>query len=261
MAGSTRRDLLRIGAVIGIVALVTARPWASGRGRDGDWTFEYIPDLPPLRRLVSDQTSATGSAREAVFVGLPPPDASTGPAPETLDAATVCDLLGLPWPEGAPIPVTYFTDIACTICRALERDLAALSEAYPGLFRRVTREYPILGPRSVAAARVIRAAEAQGAAEVVRKHLQTRPAPESRTALAAMAGTLGLDATDLRAAWESDRVTDTLARDHALARRLGFAGTPGLVIGRTVLTGALPRASLLRLMQTEAAEDPPQACA
>jgi hypothetical protein len=117
MAGSTRRDLLRIGAVIGIVALVTARPWASGRGRDGDWTFEYIPDLPPLRRLVSDQTSATGSAREAVFVGLPPPDASTGPAPETLDAATVCDLLGLPLARRGADPRDLFHRYPSPLCR------------------------------------------------------------------------------------------------------------------------------------------------
>ena len=48
---------------------------------------------------------------------------------------------------------TLFSDYACGNCRAMHRDLRALADADPGV-RIVYRDWPILGPRSVDAARL-----------------------------------------------------------------------------------------------------------
>jgi predicted DsbA family dithiol-disulfide isomerase len=258
MAGTRRRDLVRIAALIGILGLVTARPWR--RLVEPDLAFEAIPDLPPLRRLVSRAPRAGGPSGRAVLLGLEPPGAPS-PAASPIDPAGTCTALHLPWDADAPIPVSYFTDIACPVCRGLDRDLAALARSHPALFRLHMREFPVFGPGSEAAARAIRAADGQGGAETVRTHLLARPAPTTPEALRSMAIELGLDPEGLLQAWSAPQVIRSLARDRALAGRLGFLGTPGLVIGRTVVPGALPRDTLERLMMTEAEEGPPTTCA
>lgn len=250
---TTRRDLLRIGAILGILALVTARPWA----RAPDLAFEGMPGLPPLRRLVPAGT-AGGTATGAVLAGLDAPPEAEIALTERL-RTTLCATLGLTWvPDGA-LPVTYFTDIRCPSCRILEGSLAALSAEIP--LRLTTREFPVFGPRSEAAARAIVAAGALGAAEPARARLLLRPAPDSAGAAARFASDLGLDAQAYLAAWQSPATTARLAEDRALARLLGLPGTPGLVLGRTVALGALPRATLARLTEIEHAEGPPAACA
>ena len=142
----------------------------------------------------------------------------------------------------------------------LEGSLAGLARQEPDLFRLRTREFPIFGPRSEAAARAIRAAQGQSASETMRRQLRTRPAPTSPESIAALAVTLDLDPGALVDAWQGPAVAESLAEDRALARRLGLRGTPGLVVGRTVVEGVLPRATLLDLMRTERRDGPPAQC-
>jgi protein-disulfide isomerase len=42
-----------------------------------------------------------------------------------------------------------------------------------------------------------------------------------------------------------------LARTASLARALGFPGTPGLVVGRSIVSGAIDRATLAALVEAE----------
>jgi protein-disulfide isomerase len=262
VARATRRDVLRIGVILTLAGLVMARPWQGLRAPD--LAFEDIADLPPLRRLAGPgQQFSGGSAGDAVLVGLEPPGAR---APDTdMDPARlrreICRRLDLSWPPGGPVPVTYFTDINCPVCRQLEADLRDLSEDRDEpAFRLAIREYPVFGPRSEAAARVIRAAAGQGRAEAVRRHLLTRPAPETEAAVAALAAALTLDGEGLLAAWKSPEAARSLREDRALAGLLAIPGTPGLVVGRTVIVGAPGRARLAALLAAEAGAGTPEAC-
>jgi len=94
----------------------------------------------------------------------------------------------------------------------------------------------------------------------MRRQLRTRPAPTSPEGIAALAVTLDLDPGALVDAWQGPAVAESLAEDRALARRLGLRGTPGLVVGRTVVEGALPRGTLLVLMRAERRDGPPAQC-
>jgi predicted DsbA family dithiol-disulfide isomerase len=254
MAG-TRRDLLTVGAVIAAVGLVTARPWTALRTPEPE--FRDLQGLPPLRRLSDGPAAPGGSATGAVFAGLDRPSAAEAQAMARLRAAP-CAALGLPWEVGAPLPVTYFTDIACPSCRRLEPALAALAETVP--FRLVTREFPVFGARSEAAARAIIAAASLGAGEAMRLHLRTRPLPQDADGLTRLASALDLDPAAFLSAWTAPETAARLTEDRALARLLGLPGTPGLVLGRTLVIGNRPPDLLARVLDRELQDGPPPAC-
>lgn len=261
MARATRRDFVRIGVILGLTGLVMARPWQGLR--EPDLSFEDMGDVPPLRRLTGPGEASGGSASSAVLVGLEPPGSRPVAPPATLARLRrdICAMLDLSWPPGGPVPVTYFTDVNCPSCRRLEADLEVLTEnASPG-FRLNVREYPVFGPRSEAAARVVRAAALQGRDAEVRRHLQNRRAPETEAGVAALATQLGLAPGSLVAAWKGREVADRLAEDRALARLLALPGTPGLVVGRTVVIGSVPRTRLAALLRQEAEAGMPARCA
>jgi predicted DsbA family dithiol-disulfide isomerase len=261
MAGATRRDLLRIGAILGVAGIVMARPWQGLRAPD--LHFEEIADLPPLRRLTTPGEVSGGSASGAVLIGLPPRDPDEALTQEERDRLRreICAVLGLSWTPGGPVPVTYFTDINCPSCRRLEADLAAISgEPGPGIDLS-TREFPVFGSRSEAAARAIRAADGQGGAEEMRRHLRTRRAPDTAEGVARLGEALGLDGAALATAWRSAAVAESLRKDRGLARLLGIPGTPGLVVGRSLVVGAPGRERLAALVERERRDGPPPACA
>ena len=259
MARSTRRSALRLALILGFAGLVMARPWQGLR--TPEVAFEDLPDLPPLRRLAGSGDRPAGALGTAVFVGLAPPDAQSIVPPQLVARLRreICEVLPLSWTRAEPIPITYFTDINCGVCRRLEADLRALDGEEPA-FRLITREYPVLGPRSTAAARLVRAAAAQGRSEDVRAALMTRPAPDRAEAVAAFADRQGLRTDALVEAWQSADVRDSLLEDRALAHLFALPGTPGLVVGRTVVSGAPDRQTLAALISRERADGPPAAC-
>jgi predicted DsbA family dithiol-disulfide isomerase len=261
--GAGRRDLLRIGVVVVGAGLIMARPWQGLRGPD--LVFEDMTGLAPLRRLATRGAASGGDPAQAVFAGL-----AGAPRPEARilaeEAAMArlrddpCAAFGLDWTPGGAVPVTYFTDIRCPSCRVLEGSLAALSRDGDVAMRVVTREFPVFGPRSEAAARAIVAAGMQGEAEAMRAKLLSRPAPEGPTAAVRLAAELDIDPAAFVRDLASEAVTRRLAEDRALARLIGLPGTPGLVVGRTVVVGAQPREVLRALIQGEAEDGAPAAC-
>ncbi len=260
---ATRRDALRIGVILGLAALVMARPWQRLGGPD--LAFEDMPDLAPLRRLATRGEASGGSAADAVFAGLPGsqrPDAERAAEEAALDRfrSDPCDAFGLDWRPGDPVPVTYFTDIRCPSCRVLEGSLAALARGDAPPMNIVTREFPVFGHRSEAAARAIIAAGMQGGAEGMRVRLRTRPAPEEPAAARRLAEDLGLDPAVFVRDLVSETVTRRLAEDRARASLIGLPGTPALVVGRTVAVGAQPREVLRALLRREDQDGPPAAC-
>ena len=66
-----------------------------------------------------------------------------------------------------------------------------------------------------------------------------------------VAADIGLDVNRLARDMASPVVQAELDRTRALADVFGFVGTPGLVVGRTVLNGALPYALLRRIAEDE----------
>ena len=68
---------------------------------------------------------------------------------------------------------------------------------------------------------------------------------------------IGLDVDRLVRDMASPDIQADLDRTRALADIFGFIGTPGLVIGRTVLNGAIPYALLRRIAEDEKSRQTP----
>jgi len=149
-------------------------------------------------------------------------------------------------PQGA-ITLVEFFDYNCGYCKRALSDMMALLKDDANL-RIVLKELPVLGPGSTEAARVAAAAHMQDA--LGEKYLTFHqallggygPANES-TALAA-AKAAGFDIERLRADMTSDEVNQALTESSNLARAIGINGTPGYVIGDTVVAGAVGLAAL-----------------
>jgi protein-disulfide isomerase len=107
----------------------------------------------------------------------------------------------------------------------------------------VLKEFPVLGPGSVEAARVAVAVRMQDKSskkylEFHQKLLGGRGAADSARALA-VAKEVGLDMDRLQKDMKSGEVDKTLQQDFKLAEALGLNGTPSYVIGNDVVVGAI----------------------
>src|SRR4051812_21171334 len=133
-------------------------------------------------------------------------------------------------PEGT---LVEFFDYACPYCKASNPAVDRLIKEDRGL-RGVYREMPILGPDSVAAARL--SLEASKAGRFAKFHdtlwAVGRPAPDSNSQAAQAAG---IDPEPQA----NPEIEAELARNMKLAGELGATGTPVFVIGDRVMNGAV----------------------
>ena len=144
-------------------------------------------------------------------------------------------------PAGS-VTLVEFSDYACTYCRQSVADVAALVAADPDL-KVVIREYPILRPESIDAARMALAAAQQG--RYAQFHdAMFRLGPPTAESIEAAATQAGVDLTRARAAIASGAFDGHLQANAQLAVQLGISGTPGWVIGDQALNGAVGRAAI-----------------
>jgi len=139
------------------------------------------------------------------------------------------------WKGAAKPEVTLveFFDYACPYCKASNPAVDQLVQEEKGL-RVVYRELPILGPDSVAAARL--SLQASKAGRFARFHdalwAAGRPAPSTNAAAAEAAGIPPAPPQD-------PGIEAELVQNQKLAGQLGATGTPVFVVGDKVLNGAV----------------------
>jgi len=141
-------------------------------------------------------------------------------------------------PRGS-VTLIEFSDYACTYCRQSANDVAALVAADPSL-RVVIREYPILAPESVDAARMALAAAQQGRYASFHDAM-FRLGPPNADTIAAAATEAGVDLAQARAAIASGVFDAHLQANGQLAAQVGISGTPGWIVGDRALNGAVGR--------------------
>lgn len=146
------------------------------------------------------------------------------------------------------VTVVEFFDIRCGYCRKLQPTMMELLRKDPKI-RLVLKDLPILGPASVLGAQALLAAQAQegqvrdGYAKL-RDSLMSQTSPPTRDSLRADARRLGLDADRLLRDMDSPAVQARIDANLALAARLNIQGTPALIIGETLIPGAVEVAEL-----------------
>ena len=251
-----RRDLLVIVGAIAAVYGLRALPWDRLFGRGPEYTD--IPDVPPFRRLAFvGQTSTVPPA--LVGIDGPSPDADLRRSRAEAAKADPCPGLFRNERREGVTPIAYFSEFRCPYCRALERDLDRLLAEFPGALQIIQHELPIFGPPSELAARASVAAAHQGKQQELRRRFMRVPLVADPASIIRVASDLGLDSDRLTRDMASAEVQAELDTTRALADVFGFVGTPGLVVGRTVLNGALPYTLLRRIAEDERAL-PPLAC-
>ena len=135
--------------------------------------------------------------------------------------------------EKPEVTLTYFYDYACGYCRQSNPDIERLLKEDKGL-RVVYREFPILGPESVAAARVSLAASKAGRFAQYHDALYAagRPGPET---IAQAARSAGVPAEPV----EDPAQEAELRANMTLASQLGATGTPLFIVGDRVINSAV----------------------
>lgn len=254
MSRRSRRDLMI--AVGGGAATLALWRWAVPERAPPP---DFVPMARPegFRRLrAAGGATGGGGAGGALLAGI---DAAP-PLPE-MSAEALCAAL---FPAGTPAgaaPVAALTDHRCPYCRILHQRLTALQAAANPPLALSIHPWAALGPVSERMAKARLAAARQGAGAAMDALLwETRFAP-GRAWLTEAAGEIGIDAGRLLRDIEDPALSAPLAEAAALARRFGFVGTPGLVIGRTVIDGAVSEPLLRQVLALEAAAGPPPGCA
>jgi protein-disulfide isomerase len=144
-------------------------------------------------------------------------------------------------PQGNVTFVEFF-DYNCGYCKRAMSDMLTLLKDDPKL-KVVLKEFPVLGPGSVEAARVAVAVRMQDKSgqkylEFHQKLLGGRGQADQAHALAA-AKDVGMDMARINKDMNSPEVKTTLEENLKLAEALGLNGTPSYVIGSDVIVGAV----------------------
>jgi protein-disulfide isomerase len=203
-----------------------------------------------LRRTRRETLGAIGAS--AIMLGIAPESALARGSDETvLTEALVLrdpDIPATGNAEGDITIVEYF-DYQCPYCRKIEPELRQVVQD-DGKIRLVLKDWPILGPVSVIAARMALASKFQD------KYVQAHEAligvnskltePRIRELLAG-AG-IDVDRLNRDLATNAEAIDAILARNSDQATAFGFKGTPSFIVGKFRVPGILTMAEFERVV-------------
>ena len=149
-------------------------------------------------------------------------------------------------PKGDVTLVEFF-DYRCPYCKQVQPRLTELLAGDREL-RIAYKEFPILGPVSVTAARAALAAQRQGKYETFHNAMMAAPGQITEDTVYQVAKTVGLDVDRLKRDMAAPQIEAVLKANQALADALDIRGTPGFVIGDQIVPGAIELASLKELV-------------
>jgi protein-disulfide isomerase len=149
-------------------------------------------------------------------------------------------------PKGS-VTLVEFVDYNCGFCRRAVADLVELIQSDADL-KVLLVEYPVLGPRSVEAARVAVALLTQDRSPATylafHRKLFAGPGPADRARALTVAAGLGIDLARLQTDSTRPEVDAVLDAGRNLARALGIRGTPTYVVCDNIVSGAVGIARL-----------------
>ena len=137
----------------------------------------------------------------------------------------------------AGVAIVEFTDYTCPYCKAVEPRLEKLLKDDPGV-KLVVKEYPILSPISLIAAKAALASMKQGKYARFHQTMMTFRGQLTTDAMYDMARDSGLDVSRLRRDMESPDIADEIIATFNLARAIRAFQTPTFIVNDHLLTGA-----------------------
>ena len=220
---------------------------------DADGTNGRRGPLATRRRsFFGDLTGAIGAI--VAVVGIAFTGAATAQAYPQVTRSAEIAITRAPGPAriGARDPevtiVEYF-DYNCPFCRRITPMLRQVVATGPRLAL-IYKDWPVLGPASVYAARCALAAGYQGKYLAAHDALLGGPRLTSDAEVQQVLARAGIDVPRMLGDLQrhAAAIGHVLDRNDDEARALELQGTPGLLIGRTLVPGVVGRAELLRLI-------------
>jgi protein-disulfide isomerase len=136
------------------------------------------------------------------------------------------------------VTVVEFFDYRCPYCKRVSDALMTLVKDDPNV-KVVYKEFPILGPESVVAARIALAAHRQGKYEQVHTAFMAHKGSFEQSDLLELAASVGADPAKLAADMQDPAIQGQLLATESLAAALGITGTPGFLFGKKLIPGAV----------------------
>ncbi len=149
-------------------------------------------------------------------------------------------------PDGA-VPVVEFFDYQCGYCKRVLPSMQRL-QAEGRNARVIFKELPILGEMSVYATRAAFAAGRQDKYMDMHNALMGVQGRLDKATVYRLAGDLGLDVERLRRDMRDPTIQEAIDANLELARALGIRGTPTIVIGDTLVPGAIDYDAMAQLI-------------
>jgi protein-disulfide isomerase len=154
------------------------------------------------------------------------------------------DDISLGNPKG-DVTVVEFFDYNCGYCRHALSDMDALIKKDPNI-RFVLKEFPILGPDSVAAHKVSDALRKLAPEKYPAFHHAMLSEKGRATEASAIetAVSLGLNEAEIRKTMADSPDDDSVQQAYALAQSIGITGTPSYIVGNEAVFGAVGAATM-----------------
>ena len=149
-------------------------------------------------------------------------------------------------PKG-DVTIVEFFDYRCPYCKEVEPSLEKLI-TQDGKLRIVYKEFPILGPSSVYAARIALAARDQGRYDEFHRRMMGTKGTIDDTVVERVATESGIDLAKAKEAIAAPEVDRIIRRNLVLAETLQVQGTPAFVIGNQLVQGIADIDTLKRLI-------------
>ena len=146
-----------------------------------------------------------------------------------------------------------FSDYNCGYCKRMFPTIQKLLTNNDDI-RLVVKEFPILGQSSLIAARAGVAAQKQGKFPAFHRELMDYRGKVSEAAIMTAARTAQLDLNQLRQDMDSPATNAIIDRTRAVAAALDLNGTPALVVGETIIPGAVSSNKLQNVINRERAK-------
>ena len=156
-------------------------------------------------------------------------------------------------PDG-DVTIVEFFDYKCPYCKRVAGTVKDVVAA-DGKIRLVMKEFPILGPQSIKAARAALAVARQGKYEEFHWALMTKPGDMSDPHIRRIARSVGVDVDRMMADMESPEIQAMIQRNQDLAQTLRITGTPAFVIGDALVPGVIDRKTFERLVAQARAKE------
>ncbi|HTH97752.1 MAG TPA: DsbA family protein [Stellaceae bacterium] len=149
-------------------------------------------------------------------------------------------------PKGDVTLVEFF-DYRCPYCKIDAPNVQAAIQADPKL-RVVMKEFPILGPDSVFAAKVALVAAKHGKYAEFHNAMFAAKGQIDESKIMDVAHSVGLDPKKTRAEMNDPAIEKQIQDNLELAKAVGVEGTPAFVAGDTLLPGAVSPEDLHKLV-------------